>query len=71
MNGVVKFGHLMMTDLYTLTLNHLFMLKQKIVAQKRNSEQDKKAVYERIVWYEAVRTKIVTFNNFMKEHEDK
>ena len=70
-NGVIKFGHLMMTDIYTLTPNHLVMLKQKIVIQKRNSEQDKKAVYERIVWYEAVRNKIVTFNNIMKEHEEK
>ena len=61
----------MMTDLFTLTPNHLLMLKQKIFAQKRNSEQDKKAVYDRIVWYEAVRSKILTFNNFMKEHEEK
>ena len=70
-NGVVKFGHLMMTDLYTLILNHLIMLKQKIMAQKQNSEQDKRAVHERIIWYEAVRTKIITFNNFMLEHEER
>ena len=71
MNNVIKFGHLMMTDLYTLTPNHLIMLKQKIFIQQRNSEQDKKAVYQRIVCYEAVRNKIITFNNFMKEHKEK
>ncbi|KAL4567400.1 hypothetical protein LXL04_022984 [Taraxacum kok-saghyz] len=47
------------------------MLKQKIFIQKRNSEQDRKAVYNRIVWYEAVRSKIIMFNNLMKEHEEK
>ena len=61
----------MMTNLYTLTPNHFVMLKQKIFIQKRNSEQDKKDVYKRIVWYEGVRNKIITFNNFMKEHEVK
>ena len=70
-NGVIKFGYLMMTDLYTLTPNHLVMLKKNIFIQKRNSKQDKKDVYERIVWYEAVRSKIISFNNFMKEHEEK
>ena len=69
-NETVKFGHLMMTDLYTLAPNHLRMLKQKIVAQNRNSEHDKKEAYARIVWYEAVRSKIITFFNFMKEHEE-
>ncbi|KAL4572567.1 hypothetical protein LXL04_019347 [Taraxacum kok-saghyz] len=68
-NGVVKFGHIMMTDLYTLIPNHLIMLKKKIMAQKRNSEQDKRVVYDRICWYEAVRTKIITFHNFMLEHQ--
>ena len=70
-NEVVKFGHLMMTDLFTLTPNHLLMLKQKIFAQNRNSAQDRKEVYDRIVWYEAVRSKIITFYNFMNEHEEK
>ena len=69
-NENVKFGHLMMTDLYTLAPNHLRMLKQKIVAQNRNSEHDKKEAYARIVWYEVVRSKIITFSNFMKEHEE-
>ena len=68
-NDVVKFGHLMMTDLYTLAPNHLVMLKQKIFLQNGNSEQDKQDVYRRIIWYEAVRSKIITFYNFMREHE--
>ena len=70
-NNIVKFGHLMMTDLYTLNPSHLVMLKQKIFLQNRNSEQDKQAVYRRIVWYEAVCSKIITFHNFMREHEEK
>ena len=70
-NGVIKFGHLMMTDLFTLAPNHLQMLKQKIFIQKRNFEQDRKAVYSWIVWYEAVCSKILMFHNFMKEHEEK
>ncbi|KAL4562111.1 hypothetical protein LXL04_034305 [Taraxacum kok-saghyz] len=70
-NGVEKFGHLMMTDLYTLIPAHLQVLKQKIFISKRNSEEDRKAVYNRICWYEAVRSKILMFNNFMKEHEEK
>ncbi|KAL4554261.1 hypothetical protein LXL04_039619 [Taraxacum kok-saghyz] len=69
-NGVIKFGHLMMTDLYTLIPHHLQMLKHKIFAQKRNLKQYRKAVYDRIVWYEVVCSKILTFNNFMKEHEE-
>ena len=70
-NDVVKFGHLMITDLYTITPNHLRMLKQKIFAQSRNSAQDRKEAYDWIVWYEAVRSKIITFHNFMQEHEEK
>ena len=70
-NDVVKFGHLMMTDLYTMAPNHLRMLKQKIFTQSRNSAQDRKEVLDRIVWYEAVRSKIITFHNFMNEHEEK
>ena len=61
----------MMTDLFTLAPNHLRMLKQKICAQNRNLEHDKKEAYARIVWYEAVRSKIITFHNFMVEHEEK
>ncbi|KAL4568005.1 hypothetical protein LXL04_023605 [Taraxacum kok-saghyz] len=68
-NDIVKFGHLMMTDLYTLPPNHLRLVKQKVVAQNRNSEHDKKEVLARIVWHEAMRSKIITFFNFMKEHE--
>jgi hypothetical protein len=60
-----------MTDIYTIAPNHLKMLKQKIFAQIRNSEHDKMEAYARIVWYEAVRSKIITFHNFMIEHEDK
>ena len=41
-NDVVKYGHLMMTDLYTITPNHLRMLKQKIFVQSRNSAEDRK-----------------------------
>ena len=70
-NNVVKFGHLIMTDLYTVEPNHMKMLKQKIFAQIRNSEHDKKEAYARIVWHEAVRSKIITFHNFMIEDEDK
>ena len=69
-NEIVKFGHLMMTDLYTMAPNHLRMLKQKIFAQKRNSAQDRKEVLDQIIWYEAVRSKIITFHNFMNEHEE-
>ena len=69
-NEIIKYGHVMMTDLYTLTPNHLRMLKQKIFAQNRNSEYDKKEALARIVWHEAVRSKIITFFNFMKEHEE-
>ncbi|KAL4580016.1 hypothetical protein LXL04_016189 [Taraxacum kok-saghyz] len=68
-NEIVKFGHLMMTDIYTLPPQHLRLVKQKVVAQSRNSEHDKKEVLARIVWHEAVRSKIITFFNFMKEHE--
>ena len=70
-NDVVKYGHLMMTDLYNISPNHLRMLKQKIFAQSRNSAQDRKEVYDQIVWYEDVRSKIITFHNFMNEHEEK
>ncbi|KAL4590096.1 hypothetical protein LXL04_003015 [Taraxacum kok-saghyz] len=70
-NDVFKFGHLMMTDLYTLALNHLRMLKQKIFLQSRNSLEARKEVFDRIVWHEAVRSKIITFYNFMLEHEEK
>ncbi|KAL4590760.1 hypothetical protein LXL04_003703 [Taraxacum kok-saghyz] len=69
-NEVVKFGHLMMTDLYTMAPNHLRMLKQKIFAQKRNSAQDRKEVMDQIIWYESVRSKIIMFHNFMVEHEE-
>ena len=69
-NEIVKYGHLMMTDLFTLPPNHLRMVKQKVVAQNRNSEHDKKEVLARIVWHEAVLSKIITFFNFMKEHEE-
>jgi len=68
-NDETKFGHLMMTDLYTLAPNHLRLVKQKVIAQNQNSEYDKKEVLARVIWYEAVRNKIVTFFNFMKEHE--
>ena len=70
-NNVVKFAHLMMTDIYTLPPNHLLMIKQKVVAQSRNSEHDKKEVLARIVWHEAVRSRILMFYNFMNEHEEK
>jgi hypothetical protein len=70
-NDSIKFGHLMMTDIYTLPPNHLLMVKQKVVAQKRNSEHDKKEVLARIAWHEAVRSKILMFHNFMMEHEEK
>ncbi|KAL4564661.1 hypothetical protein LXL04_028729 [Taraxacum kok-saghyz] len=70
-NDVVKYGHLIMTDIYTIAPNHLKMLKQKIFAQIRNSEHDKMEAYARIVWHEAVRSKIITFHNFMVEHEEK
>ena len=70
-NDIVKFGHLMMIDLYTMAPNHLRMLKQKIFTQSRNSAQDRKEVLDRIIWYEAVRSKIITFFNFMQEHEEK
>ncbi|KAL4572543.1 hypothetical protein LXL04_019323 [Taraxacum kok-saghyz] len=70
-NEVVKYDHLMMTDLYTIAPNHLRMLKQKIFFQSRNSAQDRKEVYDWIVWYEVVRSKIITFHNFMNEHEEK
>ena len=66
-----KHGHILMTDLYTITPNILRMLKQKIFLQTRNSAEDKKEVYDMIVWYEAVRSKIITFFNFMNEHEVK
>ena len=59
----------MMTDLYTLFPNHLVMVKQKLMAHKRNSDKDKRAAYDRIVWYEVVRTKIITFNNWRLEHK--
>ena len=69
-NDVVKFGHLLMTDIYTISPNHLRMIKQKIFLQTRNSAEDKKEVYDMIVWYEAVRSKIISFFNFMKEHKE-
>ena len=67
----VKYGHILMTDLYTITPNILRMLKQKIFLQTRNSAEDKKEAYDMIVWYEAVCSKIITFFNFMNEHEVK
>ncbi|KAL4584282.1 hypothetical protein LXL04_008878 [Taraxacum kok-saghyz] len=70
-NDVVKYGHLMMTDLFTMAPNHLCMLKQKIYTQSRNSAQDRKEVLDRIIWYEAVRSKIIKFFNFIQEHEEK
>ncbi|KAL4592545.1 hypothetical protein LXL04_005545 [Taraxacum kok-saghyz] len=42
-----------------------------IFLQSRNSREDRKEAYDKIVWYEAVRSKIITFHNFMIEHEEK
>ncbi|KAL4583271.1 hypothetical protein LXL04_007839 [Taraxacum kok-saghyz] len=70
-NDIVKYAHLMMTDIYTLPPNHLRLVKQKVMSQNRNSEHDKKEVLARVAWHEAVRSKIITFYNFMMEHEEK
>ena len=70
LNNVVKFGHLMMTDIYTLPPDHLRLVKQKVMACSQNSDYDKREVLARIIWHEAVRSKIISFFNFMKEHEE-
>ncbi|KAL4561850.1 hypothetical protein LXL04_034031 [Taraxacum kok-saghyz] len=58
-----------MVEIYTIFLNNLTMMKQKVMLQKRNLEADKKSIYDRITWYQDVRNRITHFNNFMFEHQ--